>query len=85
MKIKTADICRCILRILADTDGHPLEEDVLMEHVDARLRPRPSRASFDDAITILKSEGYIRVQEGGFGGDEARWNITEKGETWLNK
>lgn len=85
MKIKTADVCRCILRILADTDGHPLAEDVLQEHVEARLRPVPPKASFDDAVTILKSEGHIKALDPEFGDDVPRWNITEKGETWLNK
>ena len=77
-------ICRKILRTLADCDGHPLKESVLQEHVDSDLRPVPTQADFDDAILTLKSGGYIKVKEGDFGG-EAKWLITEKGETWLDK
>ncbi|TXH18467.1 MAG: hypothetical protein E6R03_02110 [Hyphomicrobiaceae bacterium] len=77
--MKTADICRTLLNILADTDGHPLAEDILQEHLNARLRPVPPKAQFDDAMVILKAEGYIKAMGGDFGAEDAKWHITERG------
>jgi hypothetical protein len=83
--MKQSDICRTMLRILADADGHPLSEDVMLEHVGARLRPVPPRAALDDALITLKSGGHIKAREGDFGDEEPKWLITEKGETWLDR
>lgn len=85
MKLKTSDVCRCILRILTDSDGYALSEDVLADHVNARLRPVPPRATFDEAIVILKQETFIKAMAGELGDTEAKWLITERGETWLAK
>ena len=82
MKLQLSDVCRCILKVLADTDGHPLGEDVLQEHVNARLRPVPPQATFDDAMVAVKSAGHVKALEGDFGGP-ARWLLSEKGEAWL--
>lgn len=83
--MKTSDICRTILRILADTDSHPITEEVLIEHVNARLRPVPPKAQMDDALTILKSAGHIKAREGDFGDEDPKWLITEKGDAWLDR
>ena len=85
IKLKTSDVCRCILKILTDSDGYALSEDVLADHVNARLRPVPPRATFDEAIVILRGEKYIAAMEGELGDAEAKWLITERGEAWLKK
>lgn len=72
------------MKILSLADGHPLSEDVIQEHVNARLRPVPPQALFDEALTLLRSEAYIKARPPELGDDEPRWLMTERGETWLD-
>jgi len=79
--MNASDVARTVMRILVDSDGYPLSEDVLREHVKARLRSVQSLV-VDDVLEMLSTGGYIAQRPGEFG-DGVKWLITEKGEAWL--
>lgn len=71
-----------ILRVLKDATGHPLLESVLRSQVDVRLRPRPTKADYDDAITNLRSKGFIAIKGNELDDEDPYWMLDEKGEAF---
>lgn len=71
-----------ILKTLRDASGHPLLESVLRSQVDVRLRPRPSKAEFDDGITNLRAKGFIAIKENELESEDPYWLLDERGEAF---
>lgn len=81
--MRTTELRKTILQILAQCKPHALPEKSLLLSVNIHLRPKVGQAEFDDAIVFLKGRGLIAAMEGELGDDEARWLITEAGEAQL--
>lgn len=74
-----------ILKTLNDAGGHKLLEDVLCAQVRSRLRPMPSKAELDDAITNLKQMGMILADENELEPENPYWLMDERGEAYALK
>lgn len=48
-----------IIRILRESEGHPLMLSVLRSQIDVRVRPRPMKALVDDALATLLQKSFI--------------------------
>jgi hypothetical protein len=73
------DIKHQILSVLTSTDGRPLLESVMTAQCNARLSPRPPKADYDDAITALRSDGYIKAEGNEMEPQDPYWLLEDKG------
>lgn len=72
-----------ILRILHNASGHPMLEDVIQAQAESRLRPRPTKAGFEDAMVNLRANGFIAVMENQLDPEKPYWLLDERGEAYV--
>lgn len=77
------DIKHQLLSVLASTDGRPLLETVMVAQCNARLSPRPAKADYDDAITALRADGYIKAEGNEMEPDDPYWLLEDKGVAYV--
>ncbi len=74
-----------ILQVLADAAGHPLLRSVLRLQVEARVRPKPMKAMFDDAIDAMWLKGLIINRSNELDDEDPFFLLDEKGEALVTK
>lgn len=74
------DIQREILRTLAQADGHPLQQDVLIMQVQSRVRPRPADTEVINGVDAMQQRGLIMSQPNDFAPSNPLWLLDEKGQ-----
>lgn len=78
--MNTEDTQLQILKTLAQADGHPLAQDVLVLQVEARVRPRPTRAGIHECITSMQHRGLVLSQPNELAESNPYWLLDEKGQ-----
>ena len=85
MPHRQQNIRRAILNKLADAEPYALPEDTLQAVVNAAVRPPMGQAEFDDALTFLQSQRFVRTLPDDLDPDLVKFLITESGKTLLLK
>jgi regulator of protease activity HflC (stomatin/prohibitin superfamily) len=78
-------IRRTILEKLELAEPYALPEDALQTGVNASVRPPLGQAEFDDALTFLQSQRFVRTLPDDLDPDLVKFLITESGKTLLLK
>ena len=79
------NIRRAILEKLLRAEPYALPEDSLQVEVDASIRPPMGQAEFDDALTFLQAQRFVRTLPDDLDPDLVKFVITESGKTLLLK
>ena len=79
------DIKHQLLTTLRMTEGRPLLEEVMIAQSNSRLSPRPTKADYDDAITALRSDGYILCEENEMEPENPYWVLEDKGIAYCKR
>jgi len=85
MDHRQQNIRRAILEKLKQAEPYALPEDALQVEVNASIRPPLGQAEFDDALTFLQSQRFVRSLSDDLDPDLVKFLITESGKTLLLK
>lgn len=70
------------MRVLHESAGHPLAQDVFRAQVQSRVKPRPSDEDTDTCIQELKASGHIIDMPNDFDSANPLWMLDEKGKAY---